>query len=300
LWRATPPSWWFAFAAGAGFVLLRRWPPALRWSAACAALPLLFAPTRMPDHGEARISILDAGRGSAVLVATHSHVLLFDTGDSWNSRGARLRQIVLPALDAIPSRSVDLLVLPGLNADRAQGAAALAFERQVRAMRIGGGWPGTALPAVACDDADFRWDGVRFEFFASGPGRRFCTLRVSAGIHAVLLAGDLDRGAEIGLASRLAPGALASEVVLMSRQASALGSAPEWIEASAARLAIATGGITHAHARSATVERWRRSGAAILDTRRDGGIELTLGTSGVRVLAVARTARYPFVWRRVQ
>jgi competence protein ComEC len=300
LWRATPQAWWFALALGAVVVLLRRWPLALRLSAAGAALPLLFAPTRMPEPGNARISILDAGRGTAALVVTHSHVLLFDTGDSWNTRGARLRQHVLPALDALGRDSVDLLVLPGLNGDRARAAATLAFERQLRSMRVGGGWPGTSLPAATCADANFRWDGVDFQIFAGGSERRYCALRISVGTHAVLLAGDLDGEAERGLVSRLAPGALASDVVLMSRQASSLASASEWIEASAAGLAIATGGIVDSHSRRTTLDRWRRSGANILDTRRDGGIELWLGTSGAGVLAVARGARYPFVWRRLQ
>jgi competence protein ComEC len=300
LWHATPPTWWFAFALGSVVVLLRRWPVALRLSAACAALPLLFAPTRTPEPGCALVSVLDAGRGTAALVITHSHVLLFDTGDSWNTRGARLRQLVLPALDALGRDSVDLLILPGLNDDRARAAATLAFERHVRSVRVGGGWPGTALPAANCVDATFRWDGVDFRIFAGGPQGRYCALRVSVGAHAILLAGDLDSAAERGLASRLVVGALASDVVLMSRQASSLGSAPEWIEASAAGLAIATGGITHSRSRIATIERWRKSGATVLDTRRDGGVELGLGTSGVHVLGVARVARYPFVWRRLQ
>ena len=67
------------------------------------------------------------------------------------------------------------------------------------------------------------------------------------------------------------PGELASDVVLMSRQGSSLGSAPEWIEATGAGLAIATGGIADSESRAVTLERWRRAGADILDTRRDGG-----------------------------
>jgi competence protein ComEC len=114
-----------------------------------------------------------------------------------------------------------------------------------------------------------------------------------------LLAGDLDAAAERALVSRF-PGELASDVVLMSRQGSSLASAPEWIEATGAGLAIATGGIADSQSRAVTLERWRRAGAAILDTRRDGGIELGIGTGGVRVLAIARASRYPFVWRRSQ
>jgi competence protein ComEC len=243
------------------------------------------------------VSILDAGRGSAVLVATRSHVLLFDTGDSWNTRGMRMRQIVLPTLDAMGRHEVDLLVLPTLNEDRARGAALLAFERPLREVRVGGGWPASSLPASRCSDSSFRWDGVEFQLLVGGPGGRFCVLRVSVGTHAILLAGELDAAAERALAERLAPDALASDMVLMSRQGSALGSSPEWIEATSPVLAIATGGIAGSQSRRATIERWRRAGAAILETRRDGGIELGIGTEGVSVLGVARTARFPFVWR---
>jgi competence protein ComEC len=263
-------------------------------------LPLVFAPARMPEPGAARISVLDAGRGTAVLVFTHSHVLLFDTGDSWNTRGTRLRRWVLPALDARGARRVDLLVLPALDGDRAQAAAALAFERELPALLVGGGWQASSLAARRCADSEFRWDGVRFQSFAAGEGGNYCVLRVSVGAHAVLLGGDLDAAAERSLAARVGHAELASDAVLISRQASSLASAPEWIEASAAVLAIATGGIANSHSREATLARWRASGAVVLDTRRDGGVELGLGTSGVQRVAVARLSRYPFVWRRSQ
>jgi competence protein ComEC len=298
--RAAPDLWWFPFAMLAALVMLRRWPAPLRISAICAVLPLAFAPSRLPESGVARVSVLDAGRGAAALVFTHSQVLLFDTGDSWNTRGTRLRRWVLPALDASRRNRVDLLVLPALDDDRAHAAAALAFEREVPKLLVGGGWKASSLPAKRCTDSQFYQDGVRFQTFAAGPGGKYCALRVSAGAHAILLGGDLDGEAERGLVARVGPGALASDVVLMSRQAGSTASAPEWIEASSAVLAIATGGIADSHTREVTLARWRASGAAVLDTRRAGGIELGLGTSGVRVVAVARDSRYPFVWRRSQ
>ena len=299
LWRATPSPWWIAFAALSGVVLLSRWPWTLRLSAVCVALPLLFVPSADPEPGTARVSVFDAGRGSAALIITHSRTLLFDTGDHWNTHGVRLRQLVLPKLDALGRPVVDMLVLPTLNEDRAQGTALLAFERQLHGVRVGGGWPATSLPVVPCTNSGFEWDGVEFRTYASGPGGRYCALRVSAGARGILLAGDIDAAAERALVSRI-PGELASDVVLMSRQGSSLASAPEWIEATGAGLAIATGGIAESHSRAMTLERWRRAGAEILDTRRDGGIELGIGTDGVRVLAIARTSRYPFVWRRSQ
>jgi competence protein ComEC len=270
LWRVAPEAWWFPFAMLAALVMLRAWPASLRWSAACAALPLLFPPSRMPEPGAVRISVLDAGRGTAALVVTHAHVMLFDTGDSWNTRGTRLRRWILPALDALGRERVDLIVLPALDGDRASGAAALAFERGVSEILVGGGWPASSLPVRRCVDAEFRRDGVRFQSYAAGKGGDDCVLRISAGTHSVLLGGDLDAAAERGLVGRLAPGTLASDVVLMSRQASATASAREWIEASAAVLAIATGGVANSHSRAETIARWRSSGAVVVDTRRAG------------------------------
>ena len=140
-----------------------------------------------------------------VLIATHSRVVLFDTGDSWNTRGARLRQLALPALDALAVREIDLLVLPRLDADRAQGAALLAFDRDVRRILVGGGWPSSRLPATPCREGRLAWDAVVLEVFAARRGGS-CALRVVAGDRALLLAGDLDAGDERELLSRWPPG----------------------------------------------------------------------------------------------
>ncbi len=259
-WRAVPEAWWIALAAPAALILMCRWPWRLRLTGIAAALPLIFGHSRMPEHGGARIAVFDAGRGSMVLIATHSRVALFDTGDSWNTRGARLRQLALPALDALAVREIDLLVLPRLDADRAQGAALLAFERKVHRIRVGGGWPGTRLGARACKSERFRWDGVAFELSAAGPERRACMLRVSVGEHSLRFGG-------------------------------------KWIEGSA-RLALATGGQAGSRSRKFELERRRASGVRAYDTRHDGAIEIALGTQGIVVTSVARVSRHPFAWRR--
>ena len=298
-WRLDPPLWWYALAVPAA-VLMLRWPLVLRLTAAACVLPLVFPLSRLPEPGDLRVSVLDAGGGSAVLLATHGHVLLFDTGDAWNTHGSRVARVVNPALDALGTRRVDLLILPALNPERAAGAASLAVERGVQRILSGGGWPGTSLPVARCGDAHFRWEGVDFETFAAGQAADACVLRVTAGAHSLLLAGDLDTSAERQLLARLAPRSLASDVVVMSRQASASGSSPQWIDSTRAAVAVATGGVAGSNARAETIARWRAAGAQVFDTRRDGGIEFCLGTHGIAVRGPARAARYPFAWRRFQ
>jgi competence protein ComEC len=295
-WRVEPSTWWFALAIPASVWLLWSWPWGLRLGGAALWLPLLFSPSRLPGAGEVRVDVLDVGRGSAVLVATHTHALLFDTGDRWNTHGSALARTVLPALDAYGIRALDLLVLPRLDEDRAAGAALLAFERGVQGILAGGGWPASRLGATACRESRFEWDAVQVDVFAAGGGD-YCVLRIAAGGHALLLPGDLDARAERELLARWPPG-LTHDVVVMSRQAGAAGSGPEWIGASGAEWAIATGGIAASDARARTLARWRHAGVRVLDTRAVGGIQFVFGTRGVTEIATARSARYPFAWRR--
>ena len=247
-WHAEPPLWWFGLALPAALLLLLRWPLPLRLTAAgagAAAVVGALAPARVRDGASER------ARCGARLVRAG--------GDTVSRAGVRYRRWLEHARRAgrarrdagtrcaRPPDQVDLLILPALNADRARGAALLAIGREVRRILAGGGWPATSLPATACADARFEWDGVGFEIFATGPAGRNCALRVSVGERALLLGGDLDAEGERNLVARLPSAALASDVVIISRQASALGSSPEWIEATGAgapyRFAIASGGM---------------------------------------------------------
>jgi competence protein ComEC len=300
LWRVQPQDWWFGLAMPAGFLLLWRWPWALRLPAACLLLPLVFAPSRLPAVGEARVIVLDAGRGSAALILTHRRAWIFDTGDGWNTHGSRAARVLLPALDAFDVRHIERLILPRLDADRSRAAALLAHERGVGAILVGGAWPGTSLPARGCRDQRFSADGVRFEIFVSRAGATACLLRVSAHGQSILFAGDLDQVAEASLLARVGAPALSSQVVLMARGASSQASGRKWIEAIGAELAVAAGGSAGTASRNATLERWQASGARVLDVQREGAIDILLGEQGFAVLARARGSRHPFAWRRVQ
>jgi competence protein ComEC len=151
----------------------------------------------------------------------------------------------------------------------------------------------------------FEWDGVGFELFAVAG--RYCVLRVSVEDRALLLGGDLDAAAERQLVARLPPRALASDVVILGRQASASGSSPEWIEATdtgrfhtSGRIAIASGGIAGTESRGRALARWRSAGVRVFDTASDGAVEIGFGTQGIFSFATVRSARYPFAWRRVE
>lgn len=297
LWRVSPAAAWYVVTFLASALLLRRWPWPLHLTSAVALLPLVFPVDRTPAAGVARIEVLDGGRGTSVLVETRSRLFVFDTGDSWGSEGARARSTVLPAVDA-RSRAIDQLLLPTLDPDRAAGAAVLAQERGLADIRVGGRWPASELPVRRCRDSTFRIDGLRFDTFAGGRGDDFCAWRISAGAHSLLIGGDFDAAAERALIRRIGAPQLASDAVVLSRHASALGSSPQWIEATHAGLAIAAGG-ANSGSRNEALRRWRRTGARIVDTRVDGAVLLELDAAGLTVRGTARQSRYPFAWRRL-
>jgi competence protein ComEC len=294
LWRESPPSAWFALSLPAAMLWLSRGPITLRLTALCALFPLLWPRISTPPVGVVRITALDAARGAAVLVRTTRQTLLFDTGDAWNTRGSRIRDIVIPALDAQGSPRADRVVLPGLDEGRARGVALLAQERGLGEVLVGSGWPGSGLPLRRCPDRHWSQDGVAFSSFSAG---RRCLLRLSNGRVSALLAADLDAEASDALLVRLPARMLASEVMIMGR-ASASASSARWIETISPGLAVIAGGVPHSRARAEMIERWRSEAGWVLDTQQVGAVELELDDS-VRLIATARQSRFPFVWRRV-
>ncbi len=294
LWRVSPPEWWFVLSLPAVLIWMSRAPLVLRLTALCLLLPLLWPRSVAPPAGVARIIALDAARGAAVLVRTSTQTLLFDTGDAWNTRGSRIRDIVLPALDAQGAARADAVVLPLLDEDRAHGVALLAQDRGAGEVLVGSGWPVSDLPVRRCQSLHWRRDGV--EFTSLGLGRR-CLLRLDNGRVTALLAADLDASSTNALLAQMPAGSLASEVIILGRTVAEASSA-RWIENISPGLVVIAGGVPHSRARAGMIERWRAEAGRVLDTQQSGAIELELADS-VQVIATARESRYPFHWRRV-
>jgi competence protein ComEC len=100
LWRLPQPDGWALAAAAVGVAWClapRGWP--LRWAAPLTWLPLLLPPPAAPALGTFRLTALDIGQGSSILIETAHHSLLFDAGPGPESTHAGER-IVVPYLYA--------------------------------------------------------------------------------------------------------------------------------------------------------------------------------------------------------
>ncbi|MFP3584877.1 ComEC/Rec2 family competence protein [Paraburkholderia sp. SIMBA_055] len=196
LWWLPQPSGWTLAAAAAGVrwcLAPRGWP--LRWAAPLTWLPLVVPAPSGPPHGSFRLTALDVGQGTSVLVETAHHALLFDAGPGPESTHAGER-VVVPYLRAHGVNALDTLIISHADSDHSGGAPAVLDAIEVRQM-VAALAPANALWANARQrGADtwpcaagqrWQWDGVEFAMLWPDPGplqgkpnAHCCVLRVSA------------------------------------------------------------------------------------------------------------------------
>lgn len=242
--QAPALPWWLAAGAvSAGFAMAM---PA-RWSWRMAAVPffvpLLYLPEPMrlieaPHPGQFQVLAADIGQGTAVLVRTAKHQLLFDTGPRIGAQSDAGERVLLPLLRAMGVRQLDTLLISHQDADHVGGAASIVKEVPVlqllssldeaHPLRLQAGVDGQRLPHTAClAGQHWTWDGVAFtvlhptaEDYARrakvAPNALSCVLRVSRPGQAsasALIVGDIEANQEASILARQSADATEASVL---------------------------------------------------------------------------------------
>src|SRR5262249_39799409 len=141
---------------------------ALRIAPLIVVVPLAASSDALPTDGTAEITILDVGEGTAVVVQTAHHVLVYDTGGVYGSEGRTGENVLGPFLRSLGVRRVDTLILSRLTLAGAPGVTALLAELPVTEVSAGGAAPLDLAGAHVCrDGASWRWDNVSFRTAAA-------------------------------------------------------------------------------------------------------------------------------------
>ncbi|MFW6092771.1 MAG: DNA internalization-related competence protein ComEC/Rec2 [Pseudomonadota bacterium] len=245
----------------------------------CAALPLLPRPPALAS-GEFRVTALDVGQGTAVLVDTRHHRLLFDTGPAYPSGFETGSAVVAPSLLATGPARLDVLILSHEDVDHVGGADYLLGRVKVETLFASGPRDG----ARACGGHGWRWDGVGFRLLdiprpaEASDNERSCVLLVDDGDQRMLLAGDLEARVEASLLRVLAAGGHGlrpgAELVFAPHHGSATSSSPAFVRLLAPRLVFVSAGRGNqfGHPHPQVVARYRRQGAAVLQTGVEGAL----------------------------
>jgi competence protein ComEC len=256
---AVPLAWSLGAVIGA-VLLMAPLPWASRGCGLLLALPWLWwVPPGVPQ-GEVRVVALDVGQGSAVVVQTAHHTLLYDTGPRYSQDSDAGHRVVVPWLraqglqpDRVALSHADIDHTGGTRAvlSRFPGADVLADPGWFNPPP---GWTGSVSPCAA--PLLWQWDGVVFEVLHPGAGALVdtrgsrsktnplsCVIRVTArGGSSALLTGDLEAAQERALVERLGPAALAADWLLVPHHGSRTSSTAALLAAVGPRVAVVQAG----------------------------------------------------------
>jgi competence protein ComEC len=286
---ATAPGWALAAGLAGGAVLMLSLPWRARLLGTTMLLPLLWPFVARPAAGRFELVAADVGQGTAVLVRTQSHLLLFDTGPRFGEGNDAGRRMLLPLLQARGEPRVDVLMLSHADADHVGGAQSIIDRMPVGALRssLAAGNPLRAnpLPHTACEAGQgWAWDGVRFTIlhpFASDyhPGAKTnalsCVLRVvGADGASALLTGDVEAPGEARLVARARdrpadPGVpLRSDILVVPHHGSHTSSTDAFLDAVRPRVAVIQVGYRsrYGHPAPVVVARYAAHGIAVVRT----------------------------------
>jgi competence protein ComEC len=316
VWSQHAPSVW-AVAAGIVGMLLLLAPRGLHARAIGALwmLPLFAVAPSRPPEGALWVEVLDVGQGLAVVVQTHRHALLYDTGPRFNELSDAGNRIVAPYLRAQGITKLDGMIVTHRDTDHSGGALSLLATVPV-------GWVASSMGedssvVLAQRDADrvhtpcfagqsWTWDGVRFDMLHP-PGESYsnprlkandrgCVLKISSMHGSVLLTADIEARSEAELLVRNVE-ALRSDVMLVPHHGSKTSSTSEFLLGVSPQLAIAATGYRNrlGHPRPEVVARYREQRVRLMRSDYDGAISVRFEGGGPKIRAWREMdARY---WR---
>lgn len=298
-------------AAIAGAVLLLRLRKARVLLLVCAvSAVLLFVPARIiglgwPPDRWAMVDC-DVGQGDAEVLATDRphRAVLVDTGPD--------PEAVAGCLHRLGITHVPLVVLSHLHADHVGGLAAVLRHQQVGAVAVGvsrqpaWAWQQVRQEARAAHvpivqlrrGEQLSWPGLTLRVLGPEPEDALpddgddsgtaindtsVVLKAVTAAGRVLLTGDIELRAQADL---LADGADVTADILKIPHHGSRYSAPKFLAAVHARIAVASAGQgnPYGHPSPVTLRRLRADGATVLCTNRAGDIAIVAGASGPLVV----------------
>ncbi len=290
------PAWWATGLAliGTLWMLLPRGFP-LRGLGLLLWLPLLFPLRDAISPAHFRVEAIDVGQGTAVLIRTANHALLYDTGASFADSDSGER-IIVPYLRAAGIAELSGLIVTHDDNDHSGGMRSVL--RDLPTAWLLHGLPAASPLLVGAPAARpcargqrWHWDGVLFEILNPVPAAHAdtrrrdndnsCVLRVSSERHSALLTGDGERRTELELleSDLLRP----VDVLFAGHHGSRTSSIPEFVAATRPAWVVFTLGHRnrYGHPHPQVVKRFREIDAQLLRSDVGGLIRLDFGEAGV-------------------
>ena len=333
------PGWVRAAIASAGMVVVfgrvlpGRWARHRGWGW-CALAALIGVAPSPPALGEMRVQVMDVGQGSGIVIQTHGHALLVDTGPAFSVMDAGAR-IVMPELRRLGIRRLDRIVLTHMDRDHAGGLGSVLAMMTVQDILTPR--PDTVEEGLATDSGRERpplpplqacavgvqwdWDGVQFQVVhpavnrvrTKDINRDSCVLQIRAANGASLLVtGDIPMVAEAQILSRfvglldpedpsaphLVGAQLASQVLIAPHHGSKTSLAAEFLTAVAPQWIVVQAGFRNrfGHPHDQTLDRVAKHAPSARIARTDWQGALTIDWPNGQPVVTDFWARHRRYW----
>ncbi len=236
--------------------------------------------------------VFDVGQGTAVLVRTQHHQLLYDTGPIYTENFDAGSGIIIPYLQSQGISYLDRLVVSHNDQDHIGGLNGVLAGTKVGDLLVGeqenDQAPANAARIDNCHtQKPWQWDGVRFKFLAwplqakAKANNHSCVLLVEFNEHKILLAGDIEKEVERNLldAGEMKP----VEILLAPHHGSRTSSSLEFVNKLRPQVVIFSAGFhnQHGHPHPDVQARYTALGAHSLNTATSGALEFSWEAEGM-------------------
>jgi competence protein ComEC len=269
-------------------------------------LPIFWQPEKA-EYGSYRMTVLDVGMGTAIVVETQNHSLVYDYGPGNDQGFSAGSWVVKPFLQYQNRLPPDLMIISHVDQDHSGGFQ--TFKLDYDPSRLISGTPDEIQRKFklesairSChDQAPWRWDGVQFEFLPLADAdnlvdsnNRSCVLKIQ-GHHSTLLAGDIEAERENWLV-KSNTGRLKADVLVVPHHGSLTSSTLAFVESVRPSVAIFTVGKDNrwGFPKSAVVARYRAIASQIYRTDVHGAVSFTSTMDRFRV--ESQRQRRPRLW----
>ncbi|VAW52154.1 DNA internalization-related competence protein ComEC/Rec2 [hydrothermal vent metagenome] len=263
----------------------------------CACLlftPLLITNKKNLNNGEYQLTVLDVGQGSAAVIQTQNHVLVFDAGAKFSDRLNAGSGVVMPYLRSQGIKNLDTLIISHGDADHIGGAQAILNEypdvvligQNIENLQPKNVQVGSKQLCVA--DMKWQWDGVDFAFLS--PKKVFsslrqgkkrnnvsCVLQISSKAGKTLFTGDIEKAAEKQLLQQYGK-QLASDVLIVPHHGSKTSSSLAFVQTVNPKIALISVGYKNRYRLPSNkiVARYQLLNRDVLQTDSSGAITIQL------------------------
>ena len=248
---------------------------------------------------ETRVTVLDVGQGTAVVVRSGDRTLLYDTGGG-DPRGVNMgSRVVLPYLRQQGINALDTVVISHPDLDHSAGTEGILAAMAVERFRYGGVISGVSSGRPCVAGEAWRWPGGQ-EFQFLSPARELptssnnssCVLQIQVGQYRLLLPGDIEKEQEQALV-RYWGNELRSDWMLAAHHGSRTSSSPALLKRVKPETIVISSGYANrfGHPHPLVVQRLQQMNVDIFSTATGGALEFDLTDGDTLRISAYRQSR---------